>query len=204
MLLRILDLAGVAVFAISGALAAIAARLDVLGILVLASVTAVGGGTMRDLLLDRHPIFWIRDAWPVFTIVAATASTLAWVHGLPIPINALLIADAFGLALFALSGARIAENAHCHASVVVLMGTLTGAGGGVLRDLLSAKVPLILRQDVYASAAIAGIVVYLLLRRARVAATPALLVGFATVAGTRLTAIALGLQLPTFELRIAP
>lgn len=198
--LRILDLLGVAVFAISGALAGIAARFDLLGICVLASATAVGGGTIRDLLLNRHPIFWIRDAWPIFTIVGATALTLVWVHLLPVPRGALLVADAFGLALFAMSGAQIAENARCHASVVILMGTLTGAGGGVLRDLLSGKVPLIFRQDIYASAAIAGIAVYLLLRAVRTAPSTALATGFATVVGTRLAAIAFDLRLPTFEL----
>ncbi|MBP7420523.1 MAG: TRIC cation channel family protein, partial [Burkholderiaceae bacterium] len=80
MLLRFFDLCGVAVFAISGALAGIAAQLDLLGILVLASVTAVGGGTIRDLLLNRHPIFWIEDPWPLFSIVGATVLTLLWVR----------------------------------------------------------------------------------------------------------------------------
>jgi len=198
MFLRILDLGGVVVFAISGALAGIAAQLDLLGILVLASVTAVGGGTIRDVLLGRHPIFWIQDPWPVYAIVGATALTLFWVHFLPVPRSALLVADAFGLALFAMSGAQIALGAGCRALVVILMGTLTGAGGGVVRDLLSAKVPLILRQDIYASAAIAGVAVYLVLRAAKASPTVALVVGFLTVLGTRLAAIAFDLRLPTF------
>jgi len=198
MLLRILDLLGVAVFAISGALAGIAAQLDLLGVLVLASVTAVGGGTIRDVLLGRHPIFWIQDPGPVYAIVGAAVLTLFWVHFLPVPRSALLIADAFGLALFAMSGAQIAQSAGCRALVVVLMGTLTGAGGGVVRDLLSAKVPLILRQDIYASAAIAGVAVYLVVRAAKAPATFGLAVGFVTVLGTRLAAIAFDLRLPTF------
>lgn len=200
MLLRILDLLGVAVFAVSGALTGMAARLDLLGILVLASVTAVGGGTIRDLLLNRHPIFWIRDPWPILATVAATALTLVWIHYLPVPRGTLLIADAFGLALFAMSGAQIAESARCHPSVVILMGTLTGAGGGAVRDLLSAKVPLILNQDIYASAVIAGIAVYLLLRAARAPGSIPLAAGFVTVVGTRLAAIAFDLRLPTFTL----
>jgi uncharacterized membrane protein YeiH len=199
-LLRILDLFGVAVFAVSGALAGIASQLDLLGILVLASVTAVGGGTIRDLLLSRHPIFWIQDPWPVYSILGATVLTLVWVHFLPIPRNALLVADAVGLALFAMSGAQIAQTTGCRTLVIILMGTLTGAGGGVVRDLLSAKVPLILRQDVYASAAIAGIAVYLLLRSANATSAFALAAGFLTVLGTRLAAIALDLRLPTFAL----
>jgi uncharacterized membrane protein YeiH len=200
MLLYILDLFGVAVFAASGALAGVAAQLDLLGVLVLASITAVGGGTLRDVLLSRHPIFWIKDSGPIYTIILATTVTLVWVHFLPIPMDALLIADALGLALFAISGAQVAEKAGCRALVIVLMGTLTGAGGGVLRDLLSAKVPLILRQDIYASAAIAGIVVYLLLRAARVPTAGAFAGGFVTVASTRLAAIAFELRLPVFSL----
>lgn len=200
MLLYILDLFGVAVFAASGALAGVAARLDLLGVLVLASITAVGGGTIRDVLLSRHPIFWIKDPKPVYAIIASTTVTLVWVHFLPIPTDALLIADALGLALFAISGAQVAEKTGCRAFVIVLMGTLTGAGGGVLRDLLSAKVPLILRQDIYASAAIAGIAVYLLLRAARAPTAVAFAGGFLTVAGTRLASIAFELRLPVFSL----
>ena len=75
-----------------------AAQLDLLGVLVLASITAVGGGTLRDVLLGRHPIFWIKDSGPIYTIMAATTVTLIWVHFLPIPTDALLIADALGLA----------------------------------------------------------------------------------------------------------
>ncbi|WP_295640308.1 trimeric intracellular cation channel family protein [uncultured Methylibium sp.] len=200
MLLYVLDLFGVAVFAASGALAGIAVQFDLLGVLVLASITAVGGGTLRDVLLGRHPVFWIRDAGPIYVILAATAVTLVWVHLLPVPVDALLIADALGLALFAISGAQVAEKAGCHSLVVVLMGTITGAGGGVVRDLLSGKVPLILRQDIYASAAIAGIVVYLLLRAARAPTAGAFAGGVVTVAATRLAAIAFDLKLPVFSL----
>lgn len=200
MLLYVLDLLGVAVFAASGALAGVAAQLDLLGVLVLASITAVGGGTLRDVLLSRHPIFWVKDPGPVYTVIASTTVTLVWVHFLPIPTDALLIADALGLALFAISGAQVAEKVGCRALVIVLMGTLTGAGGGVLRDLLSAKVPLILRQDIYASAAIAGVAVYLLLRAAKAPTAAAFAGGFFTVASTRLAAIAFELRLPVVSL----
>lgn len=202
MFLYALDLFGVAIFAASGALAGIAANFDLLGILVLASITAVGGGTMRDVLLNKHPIFWIRDAGPLYTILAATAVTLVWVHLLPVPRHALLVADAVGLGVFALSGAQVAEKAGCRAFVVVLMGTLTGAGGGVIRDVLSAKAPLILRQDIYASAAIVGISVYLLLRRTAMPANMAFALGVVTVVGIRLAAMAWGLGLPVFS--VAP
>lgn len=199
-LLYLLDLFGVAVFAASGALAGVAAQLDLLGVLVLASITAVGGGTIRDVLLGRHPIFWIQDSRPIYTIVVATAMTLVWVHLLPVPTDALLIADALGLAVFAISGAQVAEKAGCRTMVIILMGTLTGSGGGVMRDLLCARIPLILRQDIYATAAIAGIVVYLLLRAAKASTAGAFAAGCIVVAGTRLAAIALDLRLPVFTL----
>jgi len=199
-LIYALDLFGVAVFAASGAIAGIAAQMDLLGVLVLATITAIGGGTIRDVLLGSRPVFWIRDSGPIYTIIAATIATLIWVHFLPIPTKALPIADALGLSVFAISGAQVAEKAGCRPLVIVLMGTLTGAGGGVLRDVLSAKVPLILRQDVYASAAIAGITVYLLLRAVRAPTAAAFAAGFAIVAGTRLAAIAFDLSLPVFSL----
>lgn len=197
-ILHVLDLVGVAVFAIGGAMAAMAAHLDLLGVLVLASITAVGGGTLRDLLLDRHPVFWIQDATPLVVIVASTVLTVAWVQFLPLPTRALLIVDALGLAVFALSGARVAEAAGCRALVIVLMGTLTGVGGGLARDVLTAKVPLILQQDIYATAAMAGIALYLALRRAGVAPPWSLCAGVATVLAMRLAAIYFSLSLPSF------
>lgn len=196
MLLVVLDLLGVAAFAVSGALAGLLARLDLFGVLVLASITAVGGGTIRDLLLGHRPVFWVRDAGPLFAILAATAVTVVWVQVLPVPRNAVLVADAFGLALFAISGAQVAEKANCRPLVTVLMGTLTGVGGGVVRDVLSAKVPLILRQDIYATAAIVGIALYLVLRALKVPTGAAFVAGVVTVAAARLAAIAYDLHLP--------
>jgi uncharacterized membrane protein YeiH len=202
MLLQTLDLMGVAVFAASGALAAMATRMDILGVLVLASITAVGGGTLRDLLLNRHPIFWIRDGRPLVVIIAAAIVTVAWVQFLPVPMHALLVTDALGLALFAMSGAQVAEKARCRALVVILMGTLTGVGGGLMRDVLTAKVPLILRQDIYASAAVAGIVVYLVLQRLKISRPAAFMAGLTVVAVTRLLAIYLGWSLLSFGLPV--
>ena len=101
--------------------------------------------------------------------------------------------------MFAISGAQVAEKSGCQALIVILMGTLTGAGGGVRRDLLTGKVPLILRQDIYASAAMVGIAVYLLMRAAKVPTAGAFAAGFVTVAGTRLAAIVFELGLPVFK-----
>ncbi|GJJ04201.1 membrane protein [Duganella rhizosphaerae] len=198
LLFYILDLIGVAVFAASGTLAAMASHLDLLGIMVLAAMTAIGGGTVRDLLLNRHPVFWIEDPKPLLVIVASAVFTIVWVQVLPVPTDALLIADALGLALFAMSGAKVAEAQGCRALIVILMGTLTGVGGGLVRDILAAKVPLILRQDIYATAAIAGILLYILLKKAGMPPRWAFGVGLVAIVVVRLLAIQLGLRLPSF------
>ena len=196
MLLYYLDLAGVAVFAASGVLAARDRDLDLLGILVVAALTAIGGGTLRDLLLDRHPIFWITDPSYLLIISAAAALTVAYLRVRPPPGGALLVADALGLALFALSGARLAEAEGCAPLIVVLMGTMTGVTGGALRDVITARVPLILRREVYATAAIAGIAAYLALVELGVRRDPAAWTGMGVVAGLRLIAIRWQLHLP--------
>jgi len=193
------DLLGVAVFAVSGALAAGRAGLDLFGVLVIAALTAVGGGTVRDLLLNRHPIFWIADPTYLGVIAAAALATVVWVRAFAPPKDALLLADAAGLGLFTISGAQVAEAARLSPIIVVLMGTMTGVAGGVLRDVLCAQVPLILRRDVYATAAIAGASCYLLLQALGLDRPLAFAAGMAVVVGLRVFAIRRGLQLPVFR-----
>jgi uncharacterized membrane protein YeiH len=193
------DLTGVAVFAVSGALAAERKGLDIFGVIVIASVTAIGGGTVRDLLLNRHPIFWIADPRYLIVIAAAAVLTAFTSGAFPPPANALLVADALGLGLFTLSGALIAETAGLSPIIVVLMGTMTGAAGGVIRDLLTADIPLILRRDIYATAAIAGVALYLVLRALGMKQPWAFGIGMAAVVLLRLLAIQLRWQLPTFN-----
>jgi uncharacterized membrane protein YeiH len=200
MLLYVFDLAGVAVFAVSGALAAGHAGLDWLGVVVIASVTAVGGGTLRDLLLDRHPVFWIRDVRYVYAILAAAAAGIASAHFLPLPDHALALADALGLGLFAITGAQIAEERRLPGVIVVLVGTMTGAAGGLLRDVLTARVPLLLSSGVYGSAAIAGITAYLLLQKTGAPRRRAFLAGIALIVLLRLGGIYGGWHLPVLRL----
>jgi uncharacterized membrane protein YeiH len=200
MILHVLDLVGVAVFAVSGVLAARSRGLDLLGILVIAALTALGGGTLRDLLLHRYPIFWITDAQYLTVIMASAVLTVGYVRVRPPPGNTLLVADAFGLALFALSGAQVAEAAQCPALIVVLLGTMTGVAGGVLRDVITAQVPLILQRDLYATAAIVGVALYLLLQALGLQRVRAFGAGMVVVVALRLLAIWWGLQLPIFRM----
>jgi uncharacterized membrane protein YeiH len=160
---RVLDLFGVAVAAIGGALVGARRRLDWFGVMVVAVVTAIGGGTIRDVLLDRNPIFWIADQVYLVVIIISVIGTLAYTRRRSVPPRTLLVADAGALALFAISGSAIAEARHVPAMIVVLMGTITGCAGGMMRDVLCAQVPLILRRDVYATAAIVGSALYIVL-----------------------------------------
>jgi len=191
-----LELAGVAVFAATGVLASRDRDLDLLGVIVVATITAIGGGTLRDVLLDRNPIFWIADTAYLVVIIGAALLTILYLRLRREPGTTLLVADALGLGLFAISGARLAENEGLGPLIVVLMGTMTGVTGGVLRDVITARVPLILRQDIYATAAILGIVGYLGLQAVGLGRTPAAISGMLFVVVLRLAAIRWGLHLP--------
>ena len=200
-LFRLLDLLGVAVFAISGALAAGRKHLDLMGVLVLAVVTAVGGGTLRDLLLNRHPVFWMADPAYLVVSVFAAALTVLYTQYRAAPQRTLLVADALGLALFAVSGAQIAEAQQLHAIIVVVMGTMTGVAGGMLRDVLVNDIPMIIREgEVYATAAVIGVVLYLGLQGLGVTREAGALSGMATIAMIRLAAIAWDISLPLYRL----
>lgn len=199
--LRLFDFLGVAVFAISGALAAGRKRLDLLGVVVIATVTAIGGGTIRDLLLDRNPVFWIAEPVYLYVIFAAALGTVVYARFFDPPDRALATADALGLAFFTVSGAQIAERGGVPAAVVVVMATMTGVAGGMLRDVLTTEIPLILRRgELYATAAIAGAIVYLAAQPI-VGRDAAALVGMASAFALRLAAIVWKLRLPEFSLR---
>jgi uncharacterized membrane protein YeiH len=198
---HVIDLLGVAVFAISGVLTAGSKSLDWLGVAVIAVVTAIGGGTLRDLLLERYPIFWIADPTYLLVILGATAFTLFYVHFRAPNRRALLIADALGLAFFTIGGVQIAQQAGLSGLLAVLMGTITGVAGGMIRDVLCAEIPLILRRgQLYASSSIVGAALYLMLEHAGVPRDPAALVGMGTIAVVRFVAILWRLELPVLSL----
>lgn len=199
MLLKLLEFIGVGVFAVSGALAAGRKSLDLLGVVVIATVTALGGGTLRDVLLDRHPVFWIADPGYLYVTLAAALLTLIYTRRFRPPDRSLAYADALGLAMFTISGAQITERLGLHGAVVVLMGAITGVAGGVIRDILTKEIPLILRRGrFYATASIAGAIVYLLLQRFTEPAAAALL-GMACIALLRIAAIHWDLSLPVYH-----
>lgn len=156
------DLIGVAVFATAGALAAQGKRLDILGVVVLAIVTSLGGGTIRDITLDLHPVVWIADTTYLWTAIISAVVAFVVCRYVQYPRRTLLILDAMGLALFSVLGAEKAIAQDLPALIVVMMAVITGCAGGMIRDLLTGQIPLILQRDgeLYATCALAGAVFY--------------------------------------------
>lgn len=203
-LFYVLDLVGVGVFAVSGALAAGRKHLDLFGVYVLAVVTATGGGTLRDVLLNRR-VFWVDDAAYLTVILLAATATVALARwGTPRP-RLLRLADALGLGLFAVSGALAAEAAGVPPLLVVVMGTMTGTFGGLIRDVLTTEIPLILRPGrLYATAAALGPATYLGLKAVGIPPNTAVLAGIAAVVTLRFLAILRHWRLPVFILDQEP
>lgn len=198
MLRYVLDLAGVAVFAISGVASARRAGMDLFGLLVIAVITAIGGGTLRDLLLGRLPVFWVEDAAYLAVIGGTVLATLVYVRWWSPPRQFLHLADTGGLALFTISGTQLAtaQGIGWHAAIV--MGMLSGCAGGLLRDLLCGEVPYLLRREVYATAALAGAGLYLALLWVGLSEQPAALLAMAAIAAIRLVTRWRNWHLPAF------
>ncbi len=196
------DLCGTAVFALSGALAAGKHRMDPFGVIVLASVTAIGGGSIRDALIGATPVFWIRDPNYIIVILATVVACLVLVrkpHKLPA--RTLPIADALGLALFIVIGAEKALLMGLSGMVAVVMGLITGVGGGIIRDLLCRQIPMVLRTEVYATASIVGGICYTLSIFVGMDSMTSLLIAMFSTLIIRLSAIRWHLSLPAFDLK---
>ena len=200
-LLHWLDFAGIAVFAASGALVASRKRMDVVGFVLVAAVTGLGGGTVRDLLLGRLPVFWLRA--PDLLAACAGVAVLVFFTAplLESRFRALLWADAVGMALYAVLGAEIALLAGADPWAAVLLGTVTTAAGGILRDVICNELPLILRREIYVTAAAAGAAAFVALRLEGAWREPALGVGVLTAFGIRAAALLCGWSLPAYRAR---
>lgn len=194
-----LDMVGVIVFALSGVLLACRSRMDPFGMLVLAGVTAIGGGTLRDLVLGIRPVFWVSDPAYLWVIIATVALSILGFHYVHRLSRVFLpVADAFGLALFTVIGAHKALMLDSSGVVAVLMGLMTGVAGGMTRDVLARRVPMVLREEIYATASIAGGVCMVAGYKLGVPHIVAIGFGLAITLGLRLAAIYWHLALPTF------
>ncbi len=195
-LIYMLDLFGVAIFAITGSLAAGKKHMDLFGVVVLATVTALGGGTVRDMILGIGPAFWVTDPTYLIVVVIAAITTFLLVRIKNLPAKALIVADAIGLAVFTIVGTEKAINADVSASISVVMGVTTGVFGGMVRDVLAGEIPLILRKEIYATASLCGAIVFYVIFAIFELETPAVFASFLVILALRLAAIKWNISLP--------
>jgi uncharacterized membrane protein YeiH len=200
-LTALLDLFGMAVFATSGALVASRKQMDIFGFILLGTVTGVGGGTIRDLLLGISPVYWVSDPRYLMVCIVVSAVVFFTAHIPESRYRMLLWVDAAGLAAYAVVGAEKGIEAGAGTLVAVTMGVITATFGGILRDVLGGESPIILRKEIYVTAALAAALMYvaaLALEIPRGAAAPiAMMVGFVV----RGCALHWGWSLPAYRAR---
>jgi uncharacterized membrane protein YeiH len=201
-LVLVLDLCGTFVFALSGASAAIKHRLDLFGVLVLSFAAANFGGIMRDLVIGAVPPPGIADWRYIAVPVLAGVAMFRWGAMVDRLHDSVQLFDAAGLALFAVSGAQKALEFQLGPVPAMLLGMLTGIGGGIVRDILSAEVPAVLRGDIYAVAALAGAAVVVIGSLLHFASTPVAIVGAVLCFGLRLIALRRRWHLPVADLYV--
>lgn len=191
----------VAVSAISGVLAARGKRVDLFGVLVLALVTAFGGGTVRDLLVGDLPVVWIREPSLLLNATVVAVVTFFVRHLRDLPPNFLLVADAFALALFTIVGTRKGVALDFAPPVAVMLGVITGVAGGIIRDVLTGEVPLVFQPKIYlyATAALAGATVFVLANQQWPKQPVVTIACVLLILGMRVAAISYKLELPVLE-----
>jgi len=162
-LLYLLDMVGVIACAIAGTLLAQHKGFDIAGCILVSMVNAIGGGTLRDMALDRHPLFWMTDLIYVIVTTATSLTLQVFFHLYHKIDNALRFFDAIGLAAFSVIGFKVALHQDISPLIAIMMGVWTAIIGGLLRDIICNEIPLVLQREIYITASIAGSVTYLLL-----------------------------------------
>ncbi|MFP7569776.1 trimeric intracellular cation channel family protein [Marivita sp. S2033] len=201
-IIAMLDYAAVLVFALTGALVASRAQLDIIGFSFLAILTGVGGGTLRDLLLDRHPVFWMDDLTYLGVAVTAAFVVFFTAHLLESRYAAILWLDAAALAFAVAAGARIAAAQGESAVIVLVMGVVTGCLGGLMRDVVANEVPLVLKRgELYVTCAVAGAGVFALAPLVGLGEMATVLASGALTFGLRAGSLGFGWRLPVYRSR---
>ena len=196
-LVYVITMSAVAVSAITGVLEAGRKPIDLFGVVLVALTSALGGGSIRDLLLDRQ-VFWVADQTYLVAAIAAGVATFVLVRLARLPANLFLVPDALGLALFTIIGTQVALTQGAPWIVASFLGVVTGAFGGVLRDILCNEVPLVFTGELYATASWAGALVFIALLHFGIAGATASLLAMAAIFVTRIAAIYWHLTLPSF------
>ena len=196
MLYHTIDILGTVAFAISGVLVAMEKRLDLFGVLIIAFVTSIGGGTLRDLLIGNTPVVWMRDLTYVSTIFITVVFAIIFVNQLKYLRKSLFLFDTIGIGLYTMLGVEKGLEAELLPIMCIFLGTMTACFGGVIRDILCNEIPVIFRKEIYATACILGGASYFLFTAMLVKESYAYIAAIVVVISLRLLAVRFGISLP--------
>lgn len=199
--LNVIDILGIFAFAVSGAYAAMEKELDPFGVLIISFVTAIGGGTLRDVLVGNLPVNWLHNNFTIFIIFLSAVVTMVFGSYLKRINKTLFLFDALGLGLYTIIGLEIGLKYHFSSSICVALGTITACFGGVIRDVLLAKVPLIFQKEIYALACIIGGSVYYLLYQTNLDNNISKIICILLIFAIRFFAVRFQLSLPRILLK---
>lgn len=197
--LTIIDIAGTFAFTVSGAFAAMQKKLDPFGVIVIAFVTAIGGGTLRDMLIGNFPVRWLTNETLVTIIFVSAIASMFFKNYLKQLTITLLVFDALGLGLFTIIGIEAGLEKNLSMGICIALGTITASFGGVIRDVLLNNVPLIFQKEIYALAAVLGGLFYFLLKQTNLDADIAKIAAILAIFAIRMIAVKWSLSLPQFK-----
>ena len=196
---RIIDIVGIIAFSIAGAFAAMEKKLDVFGVFIIAFVTALGGGTLRDVLTGEVPVKWMYDLSQGIIVLISTAAVLLFTNAIKNFNKTLLLFDSLGLGFFTVVGIQKGILLNMHPSICIALGTITACFGGVIRDISLNNIPLIFQKEIYATACIFGGLIYFLLRKLMVPQMLLEAICITAIFTLRLLAIRYNWQLPLYK-----
>ena len=204
MLYLAIDVLGTIAFAISGVLVAMEKRLDLFGVFIIAFVTAIGGGTLRDLLIGNTPVGWMQDLTYVVTIFISVVFAIIFVNKLKYLRKSLFLFDTIGIGLYTMVGVEKGLEAELLPVMCIFLGTMTACFGGVIRDILCNEIPVIFRKEIYATACILGALSYFLIVQLPVKEEYAYIAGILVVILLRLLAVRFQISLPSIYKKQTP
>lgn len=198
-MVTVADIIGVIAFAVSGALEAGEERMDLFGVIMVAFVTALGGGTLRDLCLANYPLVWVGDPWYVVLVIVTAVVTIMLSRYMKYLRELILLFDAIGLVMFSIMGAQVALKQDAGVIIACVAAVVTGVAGGIIRDLLCDRIPVVFRGELYASVAVAVALGYVSLISVGVPSSWAIAVLMLLGLAMRLAALQFKMHLPVFE-----
>ncbi|WP_299252355.1 trimeric intracellular cation channel family protein [uncultured Lacinutrix sp.] len=193
----IIDILGTLAFSISGVLIALNKRMDAFGVLIIAFVTAVGGGTLRDVLIGDTPVSWMKDMTFAYVVLISTILAVIFKSKIDYLRKSLFLFDTIGIGLYTVVGIEKGINAGLHPIICIALGTMSACFGGVIRDILCNEIPVIFRKEVYATACILGGIVYFIIKRLPIEGNLVFIIAGLVVITVRILAVKFKLRLPS-------